>query len=238
MKNDFKPVVGHSFNLRGDLGRRARLRGAGHRAKQDAVLQLGFCHEDAAYNLKSVVTFTLTPTSTGTHLRVEQSGFQPEPEAGLWRRQGRVAAIPHQAGAGSGEDGLRSCRHNSTPMPCVQGGLPTTRNGERSMKIKLTSVYVDDQDKALRFYTEVLGFTKKADFSNGPFRWLTVTSPDEPEGTELQLALNDNPAGQGLPAGHLRAGPARAHAVHRRHQGRLRAHQGDAAARSPWRRPK
>ena len=62
------------------------------------------------------------------------------------------------------------------------------------MKIKLTSVYVDDQEKALRFYTDVLGLTKKADFSNGPYRWLTVASPDEPDGTELQLALNDNPA--------------------------------------------
>lgn len=62
------------------------------------------------------------------------------------------------------------------------------------MKIKLTSVYVDDQEKALRFYTEVLGFVKKADFSQGPFRWLTVASADEPGGTELQLALNDNPA--------------------------------------------
>jgi predicted enzyme related to lactoylglutathione lyase len=62
------------------------------------------------------------------------------------------------------------------------------------MKIKLTSVYVDNQDKALRFYTEILGFAKKADFSQGPFRWLTVASPDEPDGTELQLALNNNPA--------------------------------------------
>ncbi len=62
------------------------------------------------------------------------------------------------------------------------------------MKIKLTSVYVDDQDKALRFYTEVLGFVKKADFSQGPYRWLTVASSEEPEGTELQLALNNNPA--------------------------------------------
>src|ERR1041384_1862860 len=62
------------------------------------------------------------------------------------------------------------------------------------MKIKLTSVYVDDQEKALRFYTEVLGFTKKTDFSNGPYRWLTVGSPEEPEGTQLQLALNNNPA--------------------------------------------
>ncbi|MGC4086383.1 MAG: VOC family protein [Polyangiaceae bacterium] len=62
------------------------------------------------------------------------------------------------------------------------------------MKIKLTSVYVDDQEKALRFYTEVLGFTKKADFSQGAFRWLTLTSPEDPEGTELQLALNDDPA--------------------------------------------
>ena len=62
------------------------------------------------------------------------------------------------------------------------------------MKIKVTRVYVDDQDKALRFYTEVLGFAKKADFRNGPFRWLTVVSPEEADGTELQLALNDNPA--------------------------------------------
>jgi predicted enzyme related to lactoylglutathione lyase len=62
------------------------------------------------------------------------------------------------------------------------------------MKIKVTSIYVDDQNKALHFYTEVLGFTKKADFSNGPFRWLTVASPEEPDGTELQLALNNNPA--------------------------------------------
>jgi predicted enzyme related to lactoylglutathione lyase len=62
------------------------------------------------------------------------------------------------------------------------------------MKIKLTSVYVDDQDKALRFYTDVLGFVKKTDFTKAPFRWLTVTSPENPDGTELQLALNENPA--------------------------------------------
>ena len=62
------------------------------------------------------------------------------------------------------------------------------------MKIKVMSLYVDDQEKALHFYTEVLGFTKKADFSNGPYRWLTVVSPEEPDGTQLQLALNDNPA--------------------------------------------
>ena len=62
------------------------------------------------------------------------------------------------------------------------------------MKIKLTSVYVQDQEKALRFYTEVLGFVKKADFSNGPYRWLTVASSEDPDGMELQLALNDKPA--------------------------------------------
>ena len=62
------------------------------------------------------------------------------------------------------------------------------------MKIKLTSVYVADQEKALRFYTDVLGFAKKADFSQGPFRWLTVVSAEDPDGTELQLALNDKPA--------------------------------------------
>ncbi|HLU64764.1 MAG TPA: VOC family protein [Kofleriaceae bacterium] len=61
------------------------------------------------------------------------------------------------------------------------------------MKIKLTTVYVDDQERALRFYTEVLGFEKKADVTQGPYRWLTVASPEDPDGAQLQLARNDNP---------------------------------------------
>lgn len=66
--------------------------------------------------------------------------------------------------------------------------------GDIAVKIKIVSIYVNDQEKALLFYTEVLGFVKKADFTQGPFRWLTVASPEEPDGAELQLALNDNPA--------------------------------------------
>jgi len=62
------------------------------------------------------------------------------------------------------------------------------------VKIKLTNIYVNDQEKALRVYTEALGFVKKADFTQGSFRWLTVASSEEPDGTELQLALNNNPA--------------------------------------------
>lgn len=62
------------------------------------------------------------------------------------------------------------------------------------MRIKVTSIYVDDQEKALRFYTDVLGFVKKDDVTQGPYRWLTVVSPEEPDGAELQLAPNDNPA--------------------------------------------
>ena len=62
------------------------------------------------------------------------------------------------------------------------------------MKIKITGVFVDDQDKALRFYTDVLGFVKKTDVGAGGYRWLTVVSPEEPDGTELQLALNTDPA--------------------------------------------
>jgi catechol 2,3-dioxygenase-like lactoylglutathione lyase family enzyme len=61
------------------------------------------------------------------------------------------------------------------------------------MKIKVTSTYVNDQEKALRFYTDVLGFVKKADVTQGPYRWLTVASPEEPDGVELQLAPSDNP---------------------------------------------
>jgi len=62
------------------------------------------------------------------------------------------------------------------------------------MKIKVTSIYVDDQEKALRFYSDVLGLVKKSDFSQGPYRWLTVASPEEPNGVELQLASNGSPA--------------------------------------------
>lgn len=77
------------------------------------------------------------------------------------------------------------------------------------MKIKLNSVFVDDQDKALQFYTEVLGFVKNKDFPVGQFKWLTVVSPEEPDGVELLLEPNDNPAArtfqeaifkQGIPA--------------------------------------
>src|SRR3979411_1581650 len=62
------------------------------------------------------------------------------------------------------------------------------------MKIKLANIYVADLDKALRFYTQVAGFVKKTDVSQGGYRWLTVASPDEPDGTELHLERNDNPA--------------------------------------------
>ena len=80
------------------------------------------------------------------------------------------------------------------------------------MRIKLTIIYVDDQDKALRFYTDVLGFVKKADFTQGPFRWLTVASAEEPNGTELQLApMTIRPLGPS--EGDIRAGPASLHVL-------------------------
>ena len=64
------------------------------------------------------------------------------------------------------------------------------------MRIKLTSIMVDDQDKGLRFYTEVLGFTKKHDIPVGEYRWITVTSPEGPDDLELALEPNANPAGK------------------------------------------
>jgi predicted enzyme related to lactoylglutathione lyase len=62
------------------------------------------------------------------------------------------------------------------------------------MKIKWTTVYVNDQGKALLFYTDVLGFRKKADFSQGQYRWLTVTAAEDADGIELVLESNSNPA--------------------------------------------
>jgi len=82
------------------------------------------------------------------------------------------------------------------------------------MRMKFTKIYVDNQDRALTFYTEVLGFLKKADFLVGSFRWLTVVSPEEPDGTELLLEPNDNPAPKISQAALFQQGiPATAFAV-------------------------
>jgi uncharacterized protein YndB with AHSA1/START domain len=78
MKNDFKPVVGHSFNLRGDWGGVLDCEVLAVEPNRMLSYTWNFVHDDAAYNLRSVVIFTLTPTSSGTHLRVEQSGFRPD----------------------------------------------------------------------------------------------------------------------------------------------------------------
>jgi uncharacterized protein YndB with AHSA1/START domain len=77
MKNDFKPVVGHSFNLRGDWGGVLDCEVLAVEPNKSLSYTWNHTHEDPAYNLQSVVTFTLTPTSTGTYLRVEQAGFAP-----------------------------------------------------------------------------------------------------------------------------------------------------------------
>lgn len=68
------------------------------------------------------------------------------------------------------------------------------------MKIKLNSIFVDDQDKALSFYTSALGFDKKTDIPMGEFRWLTLVSPDDPNGTELVLEPNAHPAARAYQA--------------------------------------
>ena len=78
MKNDFEPVVGHRFNLRGDWGGVLDCEVLAVEPNKTLSYTWNFVHDDAAYNLKSVVTFALTPTSTGTHLRMEQSGFGPD----------------------------------------------------------------------------------------------------------------------------------------------------------------
>ena len=78
MKNDFMPVVGHRFNLRGDWGGVLNCEVLVVEPNNMLSYTWNFTHEDAAYELKSVVTFTLTPTSTGTLLRMEQVGFRPD----------------------------------------------------------------------------------------------------------------------------------------------------------------
>jgi len=78
MKSDFKPIVGHRFNLRGDWGGVLDCEVLAIEPNRRLSYTWNFVHDDAAYNLKSVVTFTLTPTPAGTHLRMEQMGFGPD----------------------------------------------------------------------------------------------------------------------------------------------------------------
>ena len=82
------------------------------------------------------------------------------------------------------------------------------------MKINLTSIMVDDQEKALKFYTEVFGFVKKHDIPVGEFRWITVVSPDGPQEIELALEPNANPVGRTFQEGLFKQGiPATAFEV-------------------------
>lgn len=74
------------------------------------------------------------------------------------------------------------------------GTQPTPATPRQGLQIKLATIHVDDQDKALAFYTGVLGFAKNDDEKNGDFRWLTVTAPGDADGTALQLALDSDPA--------------------------------------------
>ena len=78
MQNDFNPVVGHRFNLRGDWGGVLDCEVLAVEPHKTLSYIWNFAHADAAFNLNSVVTFTLTPTRTGTRLRMEQVGFRPE----------------------------------------------------------------------------------------------------------------------------------------------------------------
>jgi predicted enzyme related to lactoylglutathione lyase len=82
-----------------------------------------------------------------------------------------------------------SCRRRDESGESLKTHLEEQRG--QAMQIKLTSVYVDDQDKALKFYTDVLGFQKKFEFPAGQFKWLTVVSPEEPEGVQLVLEPNN-----------------------------------------------
>ena len=83
---------------------------------------------------------------------------------------------------------------DTTPLRTDRRAMADQSQGEEAMRINLTSVLVDDQDKALRFYTDVLGFVKKTDIPIGEARWLTVVSPDDPDGIELLLEPDDHPA--------------------------------------------
>lgn len=87
---------------------------------------------------------------------------------------------------------ILGCGGSAKPGPAAPAQAEQT--AREGLQIRLTTIYVDDQEKALRFYTDVLGFARKDDETNGSYRWITVTSASDPNSTELHLALNDDPA--------------------------------------------
>src|SRR5687768_1783041 len=121
-------------------------------------------------------------------------GLHAGPEEELRRRALRLEDDGREAPRPAREDPVsRSRQLNALSREPRQ---MLTIEKEEAMRIKWTKVYVDDQEKALQFYTEKLGFEKKADFSQGDYRWLTVASPEDPEGVELLLESNADPAGR------------------------------------------
>ena len=101
----------------------------------------------------------------------------------------------HAAFSKAFQTAVRSQPERISPAQ-LQFSNPNPDERKIKMKIQLSSVFVNDQDKALKFYTEILGFLKKRDIPLGEDKWLTVVSPDAPEGVELLLEPNSNPAAQ------------------------------------------
>src|SRR5262245_14092178 len=123
----------------------------------------------------------------------------PRYQASAWLFSPGDLAAPRRARAGwaaqertPGSVQVPRDRYPATRTNRGQMAADRTRGGR--MRIKLTSVLVDDQEKALRFYTDILGFERKTEIPLGEHRWLTVVSPDDPDGTELVLEPDEHPA--------------------------------------------
>lgn len=94
---------------------------------------------------------------------------------------------------------VAACGASSKPPAAAPAAPAAQTSGlHPGLNIRLTTIYVDDQEKALRFYTDVLGFAKKDDYSNDGYRWVTVTSAADPDSIELLLALDSDPAAKAL----------------------------------------
>ena len=113
MNNDFRPEVGRRFNLRGEWGGVLDCEVLAVEPLKTLSYTWDFAHDDAAFNLKSVVTFTLTPTPRRDAPAHGAGGFWAGAEAGFWRREGGVGEVLRQAGGGGGAGGVRAAGLNS-----------------------------------------------------------------------------------------------------------------------------
>ena len=175
----------HQFRIGARLDRAKLLLAAGEQSVTDVCLEVGFGSLGSFSDAFARRVGRRAVTLSAAHSR-------PVGRCSA-RRSARRAAAGCLSLMCDSPQRLATAIFEKRAVPALAHCAPMSRK-EATMRIKLTSIFVDDQDKALRFYTKVLGFVKKREFPVGEYKWITVVSPEGPDDLELSLEPNANPA--------------------------------------------